>query len=166
MPRIATPSPQPNSSNSGRLARRSAAPDAPLFAYGSLQFADVLTSLIGRVPPRAPAQAVGWKVIGLPDVVYPGLVAASGRVVGVTIFTLTDDEWRLLDAFENPIYDLRLLNLTDGRQAWSYVCTSNPNAHDVSWDADTFSRNHLPSYVRRCRAWRQTFVAHTPTTIE
>jgi gamma-glutamylcyclotransferase (GGCT)/AIG2-like uncharacterized protein YtfP len=100
---------------------------------------------------------VGWKVIGLPDVVYPGLVAARGRVVGVTISTLTDDEWGLLDAFENPIYDLQLLDLIDGQRAWSYVCASDIGSSETSWDAETFSRDHLTSYVKRCTAWRQTF---------
>ena len=47
MPHTATHSHPSNSNPSGRLARRSADPDAPLFAYGSLQFPDVLEVLLG-----------------------------------------------------------------------------------------------------------------------
>ena len=63
----------------------------------------------------------------------------------------------MLDAFENPIYDLQLLDLIDGQRAWSYVCASDIGSSETSWDAETFSRDHLTSYVKRCTAWRQTF---------
>ncbi len=50
---------------------RSADPDAPLFAYGSLRFPEVLEVLLGRVPSTKPAEAEGWRVIPLPGLVYP-----------------------------------------------------------------------------------------------
>src|SRR5882757_5454418 len=112
MPPTATPSPPPTSPRSGRLAPLSA-DNERLFAYGSLMFDEVLIALLGRIPTRTPAIAAGWRVIALPERVYPGLIQASGDAdaPGVLIHGLTAAEWAVLDAFEDNAYQLRQLDL-------------------------------------------------------
>jgi hypothetical protein len=89
MPPTANPSPPPNLPRSGRLAQLSGEDDR-LFAYGSLMFDEVLTALIGRLPNRTPAVAPGWRVIALPERVYPGLVQdAEAQAPGILIDGLT-----------------------------------------------------------------------------
>ncbi|MEU6612135.1 gamma-glutamylcyclotransferase family protein, partial [Streptomyces shenzhenensis] len=80
-----------------------------LFCYGTLQFDAVLTALLGRIPERAPASAPGYRAAALEGCVYPGLVihTFTGSVPGVILTDLTDEEWRILDAFEDERYDLR-----------------------------------------------------------
>ncbi|GLZ16185.1 hypothetical protein Acsp04_64200 [Actinomadura sp. NBRC 104425] len=86
-----------------------------LFVYGTLRFPEVLRVLLGRVPDMRPATATGWSVRALPGKVYPGLVAdPDGVARGLVMTDLTEDERRLLDAFEGDGYDPVLIPLDDG----------------------------------------------------
>lgn len=137
-----------------------------LFAYGTLQFPEVLRVLLGRVPRSTPAAAAGWRVAALPGQIYPTLVPAPpmARVTGQLVTGLGPAEWRTLDAFEDRLYDLRRLTLTDGRVAWAYVCSDSNSASPDDWEVGSFERNHLIDYLKRCAAWRQaqTTKAHGP----
>lgn len=137
-----------------RLDRLAGQPDA-LFAYGSLTFPEVLEVLLGRVPALTPATARGWRIAALRDRPFPVLVPAEGVASGILVTGLTSAEWRILDAFEAPSYELRVLDLDIGR-GWTYV--AGPEA-DAEWGIlpDDWSRDafDLPSYLRRCAAWRQ-----------
>ena len=156
MPHTGTRSPQPTSPNSGPRDRLSVDPEA-LFVYGTLQFPDVLFALIDRVPDHEPAAAEGWRVTTLPERVYPGLIAGEGIARGFLLTRLTTEEWRVLDAFEDPVYALTRIDLTDGRHGWGYVC--NPDAHvgTADWSAEDFETRHLPAYIERCAAWRRRY---------
>ncbi|QIS05014.1 gamma-glutamylcyclotransferase [Nocardia brasiliensis] len=125
-----------------------------LFAYGTLQFPQMLEVLLGRVPEFTPAAAVGWRAAALPGLLYPGLVPHPGAVApGVVITGLTPGEWQILDAFEDDDYDLRPIPLQAPPPApWTYLWTG-PVAQD-NWDAPTFARTHLASFVEHTREWR------------
>ncbi|MBL7495838.1 gamma-glutamylcyclotransferase [Frankia sp. CNm7] len=158
MPPTSSPSPRTTSPTSGRLAPVSADP-APLFVYGSLRFPEVLHVLIDRDPTRVPASALGWRVVTLPERVYPAVIpdphtAAPGHL----LTDLTPAEWDTLDAFEADIYTLDRLTLTDGGHGWAYTCTDTPElAHQAAWSPDVFAREHLTAYVERCAAWRKRY---------
>jgi gamma-glutamylcyclotransferase (GGCT)/AIG2-like uncharacterized protein YtfP len=125
-----------------------------LFVYGSLQFPEVLFTLIDRVPDHRPATAEGWRVAALPNQVYPGLVPGETTARGYLLTGLTPEEWRVLDAFENPLYELTRVELTDGTHGWAYACTPDDvEPHD--WSAEDFEAQHLPAYIERCAAWRR-----------
>ena len=141
-----------------RLAVR---PDV-LFAYGSLQFPEVLLALFERVPAHSPAQAPGWKTTTLPNRVYPGLVPAIASASGYLLTDLSPHEWRLLDAFEDPSYDLCPLDLTGGRRGWAYVCALGAETLPEPWSPDEFARFHLQDYVNRCTTWRQRYQERGP----
>jgi len=145
---------------SGQPGRLSAGPEA-LFVYGSLLFPEVMRVLLGRVPASVPASVAGWRVAALPGRVYPALVAGEAIAKGQLITDLTLSEWRLLDAFEDDIYELRRLTLTDGRHGWTYICADHTHAAPHDWDLDTFERNHLTDYLKRCAAWRHRYETRT-----
>jgi gamma-glutamylcyclotransferase (GGCT)/AIG2-like uncharacterized protein YtfP len=126
-----------------------------LFVYGSLLFPEVMRVLIGRVPATTPAALAGWRIAALPGRVYPALVPAEALAKGQLVIDLTPKEWQTLDAFEDPVYDLRRLTLTDGRDAWAYVCPDHTDASPHDWDIHTFERDHLTDYLKRCASWRQ-----------
>ncbi|MGL5826642.1 MAG: gamma-glutamylcyclotransferase family protein [Nocardioides sp.] len=138
----------------GRLARVWAAP-MPLFVYGSLLFPEVMEVLIGRNPRRRPAAVDDWRVVGLPGEVYPGLVSSPGSTAsGELLCDLTGSEWEVLDAFENDIYDLAVINSRAlGADVWAYV-VADVLDYPVEWDARGFADNQLPEYLRRCAQWR------------
>ncbi len=74
---------------------------------------------------------------------------------GLLLEGIQAEEWRLLDDFEDDVYDLAPLTLVDGRIGWAYVCVSHEDASTESWDGEAFSRRHLAAYLENCRAWRE-----------
>ncbi|MEO3825889.1 gamma-glutamylcyclotransferase family protein [Actinomadura sp. B10D3] len=127
--------------------------DGALFVYGSLPFPEVLVTLIDRVPDRRPAMAEGWRAAAIPNEVYPGLVPGESIVRGYLLTGLTPEEWRLLDAFESPFYELKRVELTDGSHGWAYACTPDVVGPE-DWSAEQFEAQHLAAFAERCAAWR------------
>jgi hypothetical protein len=149
-------SPRPTWPSSGRLAHLSADP-APLFVYGSLLFPDVVRVLIDRDPHRQPITVNGWRITALADQVYPTLVPHPGvNATGELLTDLTPDEWRTLDAFENPDYQLARIQHHTGH-AWTYAATHPLDPKP--WKRQTFDTEHLAAYLTRCAAWRQRYDA-------
>jgi gamma-glutamylcyclotransferase (GGCT)/AIG2-like uncharacterized protein YtfP len=134
-------------------------PDA-LFVYGTLLFAEVLRALLDRVPNHVPASTPGWRVVALPGRVYPGLVIDTNTASGLLITDLDAREWQILDTFEDELYDLRGLSLSDGRPAWAYVCPDETPRQNDDWNAELFKERHLAAYVQGCIAWRRRYLAH------
>lgn len=127
-----------------------------LFAYGSLMFDEVLRVLIGRAPDRTPATVEGWRAAALPGRVYPVLVPAATRASGLVLSGITPAEWRILDAYEDDLYDLVRLPLVDGGHAWTYVAPPKTDALDKDWSATEFGKQ-LDDYVTDCRKWRAEY---------
>lgn len=145
---------EPAALGEGRLSGLSGMGHA-LFAYGTLQFPEVLEALLGRVPTLEPAELTGWRAAALPRRLYPGLVAAArGLARGAVLSGLTVAEWAILDAFEDDEYDLRRVRI-NGRDApvWTYVWTVP--ADPVDWDRERFAAVHLGDFAVRSARWRQ-----------
>jgi gamma-glutamylcyclotransferase (GGCT)/AIG2-like uncharacterized protein YtfP len=126
-----------------------------LFVYGSLQFPEVLFALIDRVPDHEPVAVEGWRVARLPERVYPGLVPAEGIASGYLLTGMTPEEWKVIDAFEDPVYELKRVELVDGRIGWTYACNPGAKVDEGDWSAEEFQEQELPTYVERCAAWRR-----------
>ena len=107
------------------------------------------------------ASVAGWRVAALPGRVYPALVAGEAIAKGQLITDLTPDEWRILDAFEDDVYELRRLTLTNGRHGWTYICADHAHAEPHDWDINSFERDHLTNYLKRCATWRQRYDTRT-----
>ena len=156
MPRTGRHSRPASSAPRGPRDRLSAGPEA-LFVYGSLRFPSVLRALLDREPETSPARVAGWRAVRLPDRPYPALVPsgdARDEVEGLLIERLEPTEWRVLDDFEDDVYELSPLPLIDGRTGWAYVCLDQADAMVEPWDYRAFAENSLMDYVRRCRDWR------------
>ncbi|WP_406279865.1 gamma-glutamylcyclotransferase [Nocardia sp. NBC_00881] len=128
-------------------------PDHALFAYGTLQFPEVLTVLLGRVPSLEPAELTGWRAAVLPRRVYPGLVLASGELTpGAVLAGLSAAEWMILDAFEDDEYDLRRVRVGDRVEpVWTYVWTAATDS--AEWRRDRFAADHLAVFASRSARW-------------
>jgi gamma-glutamylcyclotransferase (GGCT)/AIG2-like uncharacterized protein YtfP len=136
-----------------RIDRFLLAESIPLFAYGTLLFPQVLRALIGRVPQSHAVCISGWRVAALKDRIYPGLVASSeGIAHGRLLVGLSADEWRLLDNFEDPKYELRQMTLSSGHDGLAYVWVDDADTCSDAWDIESFTLMHLPAYVERCVA--------------
>lgn len=151
MPNSATPQ-----HRRGRLDQMTDEP-AALFAYGTLRFPDVLRTLLDRVPANSPATVDGWRVAALRERVYPVLVPATTTANGLLLTGLSRAEWETVDAFEDPLYGLERLQMSDGRHGWAYVSSDDPAVLPRDWDISSFTRDDLPAYIERCRRWRQRY---------
>ncbi|MCM6774267.1 gamma-glutamylcyclotransferase [Nocardia sp. CDC159] len=126
-----------------------------LFVYGTLQFGPVLEELIGRTPDCEVAVVRDWRVATLPGRLYPGLVAAPGRMAaGLVLEGLTPAEWEVLDAFEDEEYELRAIEVI-GRTdpVPTYVWTAEVGRND--WVPEVFAADHLDRFVERSARWRR-----------
>jgi gamma-glutamylcyclotransferase (GGCT)/AIG2-like uncharacterized protein YtfP len=133
-----------------------------LFCYGTLQFDAVLDALLGRIPELAPASAPGYRAAELAGRVYPGLVVAfGGSAAGVVLTDLSNEEWRILDAFEDERYELRELTLSTGIRGWAYVWPGGDVRED-DWDAEDFKARHLAEYAARCARLAPNLAAGLP----
>ena len=145
-----------NSTNSGPPDRLSEE-TSRLFVYGTLFLDDVVNALIGRIPHYQYAVAPGWRVVRLPQRVYPGLVPGKGEAPGKVFTDLTGTEWSTLDAFEDSAYTLAAVRvlLPFELDALSYIW---PGEHiDETWSATDFGRDELIDYLDRCRSWRHRY---------
>lgn len=129
-----------------------------LFVYGSLQFPEVLRSLLGRVPQHEPDSAPGWRAAAVPGEVYPALVPGDATVPGLALAGLGPREWEIVDAFEGAFYELREIALTSGRSEWAYVCAQPARVRPDDWDPHRFAQEHLIEYERDCADWRHEFL--------
>jgi len=142
-----------------RLAGRSAREPRALFAYGTLQFTEILRVLLGRLPEHQSGAAAGWRAAALTGRVYPGLVQACGTVTGSLITGLTIEDLRIIDEYESGPYELVRLTLDDGRDAWTYTWTEHAAVLSHDWSARDFADLHLASFAENCRAWRDAYEA-------
>jgi len=153
-PRGQSPGPRP----AGRTELLTEGP-AAMFAYGTLQFAEVLRALLDRVPVLTPGAVAGWRAAALAGRVYPGLVQANGEVTGVLITGLTSAELHLIDEYESGPYELERLTLTDGRDGWTYAWTDHAEVLPHNWSPAEFADLHLAVFTENCRAWRDGYEA-------
>ncbi|WP_419999090.1 gamma-glutamylcyclotransferase family protein [Streptomyces boninensis] len=126
-------------------------PRPDLFAYGTLQFDEVLQALLGRVPRHAPDRAPDWRAAALERRLYPGLVAGPGAAApGALLTGLSAREWAILDAYEDDQYELREITLASGRRCLTYVWEGG-EVLDADWDAEEFRVRHLRAYAEQMR---------------
>ena len=142
--------------NSGQPARSSEGINS-LFVYGTLVFDEVVSALLNRIPHQLEAKAPGWRIVRLPERVYPGLVPGHGEANGKLLTDLTDAEWSTLDAFEDPDYTLAAVRVmipleTDAR---TYIWKGEHV--DQPWSTVEFGRDELANYLDRCLGWRRRY---------
>ena len=138
---------------------------AALFAYGTLQFTEILGVLLGRLPEHRPGAAPGWRAAALAGRVYPGLVRAGATVAGRLITGLTAEELRIIDEYESGPYELVRLSLDDGREGWTYAWTEHAAVLPHDWSAGDFAGRHLTAFAENCRVWREAWEAAGRTSL-
>ena len=135
---------------------------AALFAFGSLQIAEVMEAVTGTRFPGRPAVLPGHRRRRLRGLSYPGLLPDPDEETdGVLFCGLGVHDLRVLDLFEGDGYDRREAEvvLHDGtrRTAFVYV-TAAHCAHRLSdqvWSVDAFRATGLADFLETCRAFRR-----------
>lgn len=145
-----------NSTNFGQLAPSSEGTNK-LFVYGTLLVEDVVNSLLDRIPHYLDAKVPGWQIVRLPQKSYPGLVPGRGEANGKVFTDLTDAEWAILDAFEDPAYTFAAVRVLVPREIDALTYIWRGEHVDEPWSAMEFGRNELADYLARCRRWRRRY---------
>ena len=125
-----------------------------LFVYGTLLLDDVVSALIDRIPHHQDATAPGWRVVRLPQKVYPGLVPGHGEATGKVFTDLTEVEWATLDAFEDPAYTLAPVRAFAPLDIDTLAYTWRGEHVDQPWSTADFGRDERADYLNRCLLWR------------
>lgn len=128
-----------------------------LFAYGTLQFPEILRILLGRMPAARSASLAGWRAAALAGRGYPGLVPGTGTVTGVVLSGLTAGEIQIVDAYESGPYELRPVMMSDGATAWTYVWTDPADVLACDWSKAQFADEEMTSFLALCRGWRESY---------
>lgn len=128
-----------------------------LFVYGTLTVDDVVSALIDRIPHHQDATAPGWRVVRLPQRVYPGLVPGQGEANGKVFTDLTDAEWTTLDAFEDPAYSLAAVRVLPPLKTDALAYIWRGKHVNQPWSTADFGRDELADYLDRCRTWRRRY---------
>lgn len=134
-----------------------------IFAYGTLELAEIVRALLGRLPAHRPARLAGFTrglLLGQP---YPGITERTGAfTTGVLYEGISSRELRLLDRFESRIYERRAVRVRCGGAravlAETYVVTPRQR-HRITtrvWDAATFAERYLAEYEPHCASLRRS----------
>ena len=144
--------------------------DLDVFAYGSLMSESVLQVLLQRLPTMRPAVLRGFRRYKLDGRSYPAVAPhlPSDAVCGVLLCNLSAAEVATLNAFEDPVYERRLVPvwLTDipsssAVEALAYVQANDEGPMLIrDWSLGEFESSPLyPEYLERCREFRSNYVA-------
>jgi gamma-glutamylcyclotransferase (GGCT)/AIG2-like uncharacterized protein YtfP len=132
-----------------------------LFAYGTLQVAEIFEHIVGRALPGCPALLQGYARYRVAQRVYPAIVRQPGAYVSGLLYSGLDArELEHLDVYEGELYQRTLLEVQASGtrvEAWTYVLG---DAHleqlaPDAWDLETFQREHLTSYLKRVSVTRR-----------
>lgn len=130
------------------------------FAYGSLEFPDVMEAVTGRRFAGCEAVLEGFARELLAERPYPGLAPRPGaRTTGVLYDGLDVRAFELLDLFEDDFYARRALDVSgdDGRvvRAEVYVVeeTHVSLLTGAPWSRTRFAARHLPGFLEGCRSF-------------
>lgn len=134
-----------------------------LFAYGTLQDADVMAAVTGRRFASQTAWLYDYARYALVGKVYPGLCYQPGaRTEGILYTGLASEDIERLDAFEDDFYrrvNLKVTVLGGQKQAEVYVI---PNEHRTlldnrSWELARFQRTAKTRFMKYCHASASSF---------
>lgn len=144
-----------------------------LFVYGTLQDADVLGAVLGRVVAPAGlrrAMAPHYRAVAYPGRVYPALVASAGDAAdGLLLEDLSELDLAVLDAFEGDEYRRRPIAVSiDGssHEAEAYLPVTAIAPTAPVWSLASWTELHKPVVLGRetgtAMALRQRLSARQP----
>jgi gamma-glutamylcyclotransferase (GGCT)/AIG2-like uncharacterized protein YtfP len=132
-----------------------------VFTYGTLLFPEVMDAVAGRTFVQMRATLAGFTRVCVRGAVYPAArEEAGGRIAGLLYLEVDAASLGRLDRFEGELYERRSVRVIcdDGTSRAAEVYVVPPARYGRletrPWDLEQFRREHLASYVARCRAGR------------
>lgn len=85
------------------------------------------------------------------------MIPGQGEANGKVFTDLTNAEWTILDAFEDPSHTLAAVRLNSPTEADALTCVWQGEHVDQAWSNADFDRCELARYLDRCRNWRRQY---------
>lgn len=141
-----------------------------VFVYGSLMADEVVSVLLERIPPSAPAVLPGYQRHSIKGRVYPAIVPAEEKkVTGKVLFDLTDNELEIFDEFEDVEYNKVLVEVlvldneiqqirSNQLKAYAYVW-ADVNDKDLygEWDFEEWKNTHMNDFINMSKSFISNF---------
>ena len=128
---------------------------AAIFAYGTLEFVEVMDAVAGRRFPSRPARLAGYARRLMAGRRYPGIILAEGHATEGTLYSEVDGaSLQRLDGFEGSLYRrIEVQVSTQGgalQNAWAWVVSDELRdlLSGEPWDKQRFAREELAGFVR------------------
>lgn len=133
-----------------------------VFAFGTLMYPEVLSSLLDSVPEMRSATLYGYRrcKISIPgrEARGPAIITAPHQTVnGKILFGLSDRQMKILDLFEDAASGYRraqgVVRTTDGNEVsvQFYEATDEirPYLSNEDWSEEDFKKEYLSIYVTK-----------------
>lgn len=124
-----------------------------LFVYGTLMVSDVMRGVCGYAKVGEPAQLNGFCRRLVRGEIYPAIAPAVGEAVdGLLYRGVTDQQTRLLDAFEGDFYERQLVSVTvQGNLVSADAYVLHPYFAEVlsdqPWSLEAFRQNGIGQFT-------------------
>ena len=126
-----------------------------LFAYGTLEVAEVILAITGKTFDSMPATLHGYARYLLKDQSYPGIVSEDGACTRGTLYRGLDlSSIQKIDNYEDTCYTKELVEVQtiDGEivKAFAFVVPESDKSllSEKCWDKQDFVANQLESFLR------------------
>lgn len=132
-----------------------------VFTYGTLQVPDIMWAVTGYSFEYQNASLPGYARYRIRKQVFPGVVPDTGRQVpGVVYRGLDADALRLLDCFEDDLYERLTVRIeVNGQvqQAEAYIVARRYYSllEKTPWSLEQFRNSHLQHYLESCRRFHE-----------
>ncbi|MBI3443979.1 MAG: gamma-glutamylcyclotransferase [Magnetospirillum sp.] len=131
-----------------------------MFIFGTLMDPHVREAVLGRNPAGLNLEAgrlEGWRLAHVAGRAYPMLIPhPTGRVEGILLHGLTDEDRRRLDYYEGDEYVCVELEIAAAgesrRRAQVYACRHGVSPGRDGWRLVEWQRRHKPAALARIRA--------------
>jgi gamma-glutamylcyclotransferase (GGCT)/AIG2-like uncharacterized protein YtfP len=125
-----------------------------VFAYGTLEFPELIEAVTGRRFPREAAVLEGFARSMLRGAAHPGIAPAPGARTPGTLYSGVDPaSLAALDRFEGELYELREVEVStiegERRSALAWVVRAD-RRHLLTgepWDRERFVARHLREWL-------------------
>ena len=132
-----------------------------VFTYGTLLFPEVMDAVTGRIFARVPATLAGFTRVRVRGAVYPAAREKAGAsIAGLLYLDVDAAALARLDRFEGALYERRSVRVmrddgaSSAAEVYAVARAHHGRLEPRAWDPEQFRREHLATYVARCRAGR------------
>ena len=128
-------------------------PATRVFAYGTLEFAELVEAVAGRRFPSEPALLEGFARSMVRGAEYPGIAPAPGaRTPGILYSGVDAAALAALDRFEGELYERRevVVRTASGETAALAWVLREESRHLLTgepWDRERFAAHHLRAWL-------------------